>query len=37
MQTRNDTNAHYNFNINPYAVVNGANASGLVVGLVHFF
>ena len=24
-------------NINPYAVVNGANANGFVVGLVHFF
>ena len=37
VQTRNDNNANYNFNINPYAVVNGANASGFVMGLVHFF
>ncbi|MCC7217331.1 MAG: porin [Burkholderiales bacterium] len=37
VQTRNDSNARYNFNINPYEVVNGANASGFVVGLVHFF
>jgi len=37
VQTRNDNNAAYNFNINPYQVVNGANASGFVVGLVHFF
>ena len=37
VQTRNDNNAAYNFNINPYAVVNGANASGFVMGLVHFF
>jgi predicted porin len=37
VQTRNGINANYNFNINPYTVVNGANASGLVVGLVHFF
>lgn len=37
VQTRNDSNAAYNFNINPYQVINGANASGFVVGLVHFF
>ena len=37
VQTRNDANAAYNFNINPYAVVKDANASGFVVGLVHFF
>ena len=37
VQTRNDNNAAYNFNINPYTVVNGANANGFVVGLVHFF
>lgn len=37
VQTANDTNAAYNFNINPYAVVKDANASGFVVGLVHFF
>ena len=37
VQTRNDDNAAYNFNINPYAVVNGANANGFVVGMVHFF
>ncbi len=37
VQTRNDNNAAYNFNINPYTVVNGANASGFVMGLVHFF
>jgi predicted porin len=37
VQTLNDTNAAYNFNINPYAVVRDANASGLVVGVVHFF
>ena len=37
MQTRNDSNANYNFNINPYTVTNGSNASGLVMGLVHFF
>ncbi len=37
VQTRNDNNAAYNFNINPYAVVNGANASGFVMGVVHFF
>jgi predicted porin len=37
VQTRNDNNANYNFNINPYTVVNGANANGFVVGLVHFF
>jgi predicted porin len=37
VQTRNDTNANYNFNINSFSVVNGANASGLVVGAVHFF
>ena len=37
VQTLNDTNAAYNFNINPYTVVNDANASGLVVGVVHFF
>jgi predicted porin len=36
-QTRNDNNANYNFNINPYTVVNGSNASGLALGLVHFF
>jgi hypothetical protein len=37
VQTRNDNNAAYNFNINPYTVTAGSNASGLVVGLVHFF
>ena len=37
VQTLNDTNAAYNFNINPYTVVRDANASGLVVGVVHFF
>lgn len=37
VQTRNDSRAAYNFNINPYQVVNGANASGFVMGLVHFF
>jgi predicted porin len=37
VQTRNQDNAAYNFNINPYTVVNGANANGFVVGLVHFF
>jgi predicted porin len=37
VQTRNDDNAAYNFNINPYTVVNGANANGFVLGLVHFF
>jgi predicted porin len=37
MQTRNDNNANYNFNINSYTVVNGANASGVALGLVHFF
>jgi len=37
VQTRNQNNAAYNFNINPYTVVNGANANGFVVGLVHFF
>jgi len=37
VQTRNDNNALYNFNINPYTVVPGANANGFVVGLVHFF
>jgi predicted porin len=36
-QTRNDANANYNFNINPYSVTNGSNASGFVVGAVHFF
>ena len=36
-QVRNDDNAAYNFNINPYVVVNGANANGFVLGLVHFF
>jgi|SwirhirootsSR3_FD_contig_81_3447061_length_1231_multi_5_in_0_out_0_1 predicted porin len=36
-QVRNDDNAAYNFNINPYTVVNGANANGFVLGLVHFF
>ncbi len=37
VQTRNNDNAAYNFNINPYSVVNGANANGFVVGAVHFF
>jgi predicted porin len=37
VQTRNGDNAAYNFNINPYNVVNGANANGFVVGAVHFF
>ena len=37
VQTRNDNNAPYNFNINPYTVAPGANANGFVVGLVHFF
>jgi len=37
VQTRNDNNALYNFNINPYTVVPGANANGFVLGLVHFF
>jgi predicted porin len=37
VQTRNDNNAPYNFNINPYTVVPGANANGFVLGLVHFF
>ena len=37
VQTRNDDNAIYNFNINSYAVVPGANANGFVVGMVHFF
>ena len=37
VQTRNDNNALYNFNINPYVVVPGANANGFVLGLVHFF
>jgi predicted porin len=35
--TANDSNAAYNFNINPYAVVNDANAQGFVMGVVHFF
>ncbi len=37
VQTRNDNNGVYNFNINPYTVVPGANANGFVMGLVHFF
>jgi hypothetical protein len=37
VQTANDTNAAYNFNINPYTVAKDANATALVVGLVHFF
>ncbi len=37
VQTSNESKAAYNFNINPYTVVNGANASGFVVGVVHFF
>ena len=37
VQTANDSKAAYNFNINPYAVVPGANANGLVLGMVHFF
>jgi predicted porin len=37
VQTRNDNNAPYNFNINPYTVAAGANANGFVIGLVHFF
>jgi len=37
VQTRNDNNGVYNFNINPYTVAAGANANGFVVGLVHFF
>ncbi|MEO6564781.1 MAG: porin, partial [Casimicrobiaceae bacterium] len=37
VQTRNDANANYNFNINPYAVVNDGNATGFVLGAVHFF
>jgi predicted porin len=37
VQTANDTNAAYNFNITPYVVARDANATGLVVGLVHFF
>ena len=36
-QVRNDSNALYNFNINSFAVIPGSNASGFVVGLVHFF
>ena len=36
-QIDNDEQAGYNFNINPYAVVPGANASGFALGLVHFF
>ncbi|MEO8754508.1 MAG: porin, partial [Casimicrobiaceae bacterium] len=37
VQTRNDANASYNFNVNPYPVADGANASGLVLGMCHFF
>lgn len=37
VQTRNDNNGVYNFNINPYTVAPGANANGFVLGLVHFF
>ncbi len=37
VQTRNADNAAYNFNINPFAVAAGANASGFVAGLTHFF
>jgi predicted porin len=37
VQTRNDNNGVYNFNINPYTVAAGANANGFVMGLVHFF
>jgi predicted porin len=37
VQTLNDSNANYNFNINPFPVANDANASGFVVGVVHFF
>ncbi len=37
MQTRNQDNAAFNFNINPYTVVNGANANGFALGMVHFF
>lgn len=37
VQTANDSKAAYNFNINSFSVVPGANASGLVLGLVHFF
>ena len=37
VQTRNANNAAYNFNINPFAVTAGNNASGFVAGLTHFF
>jgi predicted porin len=37
VQTANDSNANYNFNINPFAVTNGSNANGFVMGAVHFF
>jgi predicted porin len=39
VQIRNDTNANYNFNINPYpgGVANGSNVSGVALGMVHFF
>jgi len=37
VQIRNDDNANYTFGSNGYAVVNGANANGFTLGLVHFF
>ena len=33
----NDSNANYKFNINPYPIAIGGNASGLVMGMIHLF
>jgi predicted porin len=37
VKINNDSNARYQFNINPYAIAPGGKPGGLVFGLVHFF
>ena len=37
VKINNDSNARYQFNINPYAIAPGGKPGGLVFGIVHFF
>ncbi|HMA32142.1 MAG TPA: porin, partial [Casimicrobiaceae bacterium] len=36
-EIRNDNNAAYVFNINPYPVARGGDPKGLVLGMIHLF
>ncbi len=37
VKINNDSNARYQFNINPYPIAPGGKPGGLVFGIVHFF